>query len=112
MEGFRLSWESVSRGNWKSAGNVVFLLLALRADLLRVVAACEEKAKNVRLRPDTTTYRVHPTQSIILTTFLILLAYDICSLFAVIFNVIHHLIKYVKTKPKVQLEQCTFSRLL
>lgn len=43
LEGLRLSWESVSGGNWKSAGRVVFLLLALRADLLLVVAACEGK---------------------------------------------------------------------
>lgn len=48
LEGLRLSWESVSGGNWKSAGRVVFLLLALRADLLLVVAACQGKADNVR----------------------------------------------------------------
>lgn len=40
-DGFRLSWDSVSGGNWKSAGSVVFLLVALRADLLLVVAACQ-----------------------------------------------------------------------
>lgn len=38
-DGLRLSWDSVSGGNWKSAGRVVFLLVALRADLLLVVAA-------------------------------------------------------------------------
>lgn len=38
-DGLRLSWDSVSGGNWKSAGRVVFLLEALRADLLLVVAA-------------------------------------------------------------------------
>ena len=37
--GFRLSWDRVSGGNWKSEGSVVFLLLELRADLLLVVAA-------------------------------------------------------------------------
>lgn len=39
----RLSWDSVSGGNWKSAGSVVLLLVTLRADLLFVVAACGEK---------------------------------------------------------------------
>lgn len=38
-DGLRMSWDSVSGGNWKSAGRVVFLLEALRADLLLVVAA-------------------------------------------------------------------------
>lgn len=39
LDGLRLSCDSVSGGNWKSAGRVVFLLLVLRADLLLVVAA-------------------------------------------------------------------------
>lgn len=39
-DGLRLSWDSVSGGKWKSAGSVVFLVVALRADLLLVVAAC------------------------------------------------------------------------
>lgn len=46
VEGLRFSWDSVSGGNSKSAGRVVFLLLALRDDLLRVVAACERKAQS------------------------------------------------------------------
>lgn len=57
LEGLRLSWESVSGGNWKSAGRVVFLLLALRADLLLVVAACEEKKlKFLKFWPKSQTY--------------------------------------------------------
>lgn len=56
LEGLRLSWESVSGGNWKSAGRVVFLLLALRADLLLVVAACEGTADNVKFSLDTQVY--------------------------------------------------------
>lgn len=44
LEGLRLSWDSISGGNWKSAGRVVFLLVTLRADLLFVVAACGEKS--------------------------------------------------------------------
>lgn len=43
LEGLRLSWDRVSGGNWKSEGRVVFLLLALRADLLLVVAAWRDK---------------------------------------------------------------------
>lgn len=43
LEGLRLSWDSVSGGNWKSTGRVVFLLVTLRADLLFVVAACGEE---------------------------------------------------------------------
>lgn len=53
LEGLRLSWDNVSGGNWNSAGRVVFLLLALRADLLLVVAACGETADNVRFTSDT-----------------------------------------------------------
>jgi len=49
----RLSWDNVSGGNWNSAGRVVFLLLALRADLLLVVAACGQTADNVRFTSDT-----------------------------------------------------------
>lgn len=43
LDGLRVSWESVSGGNWKSAGRVVFFLLAVRPDLLFVVAACERE---------------------------------------------------------------------
>lgn len=46
LEGLKASWESVSGGNWKSAGSFVFLMLALRADLLLVVAACGGRADN------------------------------------------------------------------
>lgn len=42
-DGLRLSWDSVSGGNWKSAGRVVFLLEELRADLLLVVAAWQKE---------------------------------------------------------------------
>jgi F0F1-type ATP synthase membrane subunit a len=46
LAGLRLSWDRVSGGNWKSAARVFFLFLVLRADLVFVVAAWENRKEH------------------------------------------------------------------